>query len=111
MQLPSSSARFERTPTFRELLDDLGKDIAALLHDEIDLFQKATLTEIRTRLFVLSVLSILTITSALALGAAAVLALARVLAPPVAALVVGLGMAVLAAGFGLVATRWLRPPE
>jgi hypothetical protein len=111
MQLPSSSVGAERTPTFRELLDDLGKDIAALLHDEIDLFQKATLTEIRTRLLVLSVLSVLTITSVLALGAAAVLALARVLAPPVAALAVGLGMAVLTAVFGLIATRWLKPQE
>ena len=93
-------------PTFRELLGDLGQDVAALLQDGIDLVTQETRTELRTGMLVLGILSVLSMAAALTLSAAAVLALARVLAPPMAALVVGLTLALLALAVALWAQRW-----
>jgi hypothetical protein len=93
-------------PTFRELLGDLGQDVAALLQDEIDLVTQETRSELRTGLLVLGILSVLSVAAALTLSAAAVLALTRVLEPPLAALVVGLSIALLAAAVGIGARRW-----
>lgn len=96
----------ERVPTFRELLDDLGGDVAALLNDEFDLVTKEIRAELRTSLLVLGVLSVLGVAAVLTLCAAAVLGLARLLEPPVAASVVGAALAALAVGFGLAMRRW-----
>jgi hypothetical protein len=93
------------TPSFRDLLGDLGQDVAALLHDEIDLVTKETRTELRANLLVLGVLSVLTIGAVLTLCAAAVLALAHVVEPALAALLVGTTLALVAAGFALAARR------
>jgi len=103
--MPSASSH-ERPPTFRELLDDLGQDVAGLLQDEFDLVTRETRTELRTSLVVLGVLCVLSVAAVLTLCAAAALALARVLEPAVATLVVGAIVAALAAGFALAARRW-----
>lgn len=100
------AVRHETNPTFRELLGELGQDVAALLHDEIDLVTKEIRVELRTSLLVLGVLSVLSVAAVLTLCAAAVLGLARVLDPALAAVVVGGALALFAGGFALVARRW-----
>jgi putative superfamily III holin-X len=93
-------------PSFRELLDDVGQDVAALLIDEVDLVTTEIRTEVRTSLLVLGVLSVLSAAAVLTLCAAAVLGLARILEPALAALAVGCGVAALAAAFAIAARHW-----
>lgn len=98
--------KHDGNPTFRELLDDLTGDVAALLQDEFDLVTKETRTELRTSLLVLGVLSVLSVAAVLTLCAAAVLGLARILDPALAAVLVGAALAVFAGGFAIAARRW-----
>jgi hypothetical protein len=100
----ATSSHTERTPSFSELLVDLGQDVSALVHDEIDLVKKETRSELRTTLLVMGSAAVLVIAAVLTLCAAAVLALARVLDPPLAALAVGGAIAVIAVGVGLAAS-------
>lgn len=105
-----TNARSERIPTFRELLVDLGQDVSALVHDEIDLVKTETRTELRRTLLVMGSAAVLIIAAVLTLCAAAVLALARVLDPAVAALAVGGAIAVTAVGVGFAASGQTRRP-
>ena len=89
----------EHPPTFRQLLDDLGQDVAGLLTDEFDLVTKEIRSELRLSLFVLGVLSVLSVAAVLTLSAAAVLGLSQVLEPPLAAAVVGASIAAFAVIF------------
>ena len=106
----ATSARSERTPTFHELLVDLGQDVSALVHDEIDLVKTETRSELRKSLLVMGSAAVLIIAAVLTLCAAAVLALARVLDPPLAALAVGGAIAVTAVGVALAASGQPRRP-
>ena len=100
--------RYEETPTFRELLEGFAEDVAALIHDEIDLVSRETRSELRTGLTVLGVLVVCGVTAILTLCAAAVLALARVVDPPIAALIVGGVLAVIAAGAAVYARKHVK---
>lgn len=100
--------RHEDIPTFRELFEQFTKDFAALMHDEVDLVSRETRSELRTGLMVLGILSVCSITAILTLCAAAVLALSRVVDPPIAALIVGLTLAVIAAIAGAWAYKHRR---
>src|SRR5262245_35560383 len=96
---------YEETPTFRELLDCFAEDVGALIHDEIDLVSRETRSELRTGLTVLGVLVVCGVTAILTLCAAAVLALARVVDAPIAALIVGGVLAVIALAAALYARK------
>ena len=100
--------RYEETPTFRELLDGFAVDVAALMHDEIDLVSRETRSELRTGLTVLGVLLVCGVAAVLTLCAAAVLALARVVEAPLAALIVGGALALVAGGVAVWARRHVR---
>jgi predicted signal transduction protein with EAL and GGDEF domain len=96
----------EPTPTFRDLVVDLGHDVSALLRDEIDLAKEATRREIRMDLTLLGLCAVLGTAAAMALAASAVLALARVVEPAWAALIVGVSLVVLMTAVILVARWW-----
>ena len=100
--------RHDGDPTFRELLGTLGQDVAALLHDEIDLVTKEMRSELRTSFVLLGTLSAVSMGAIVTLCAAAVLGLARVLDPALAALAVGGTLLVLAGGIAIAARRWRR---
>jgi cytochrome c biogenesis protein CcdA len=91
----------EPSPSFRELLVDLGVDVSALLHDEIDLVKTEALRALRASLLVFAVAGVLGTAAVLTLCAAAVLALSHVLDPAWAALMVAMGVAAIAFGFAL----------
>jgi len=105
----------ERTPSFRELLRDLGQEVAALVRDEIDLAKQELRAEIakslRAGVLGLVLAAVLGLVSLLTLCAAAVLGLAHVMDPAWAALVVGVALGLAAAGFAALARRRLRPAE
>ena len=98
----------EDIPSFRELMDDFAKDVAGLMHDEIDLVSREMRGELRMGLLVLGVLSVCSVAAVLTLCAAAVLALSRVVDAPIAALIVGLALAVVAAAVGAWARKHRR---
>ena len=98
----------EETPSFRELLDGFAEDVAALMHDEIDLVSRETRSELRTGLTVLGMLMVCGVAAVLTLCAAAVLALARVVEPPLAALIVGGVLALVVGGVAVWARRHVR---
>ena len=100
----AATSQGQRSPTFRELLLDLGEDVSALVHDEIDLVKRDTRAELRKTLVVLGSVAVLAIAAVLTLSAAAVLALARVLDPAFAALAVGGAVALIAAGVAFAAS-------
>ena len=91
------------SPTFRQLLGDLGQDLTGLVHDELDLVTKQARTELRSGLLVLGVLTLLSLAGFLTLCAAAVLGLARVLDPALSALAMGAVLTLLAAVFAVAA--------
>ncbi|HET9062706.1 MAG TPA: phage holin family protein [Candidatus Binatia bacterium] len=98
-----SASQRDVSPTFRQLLADLGQDLTALVHDELDLVTTQARTELRSGLLMLGVLTLLSLAGVLTLCAAAVLGLARVLDPALAALAVGAVLTLLAAVFAATA--------
>jgi hypothetical protein len=101
-------ARPHRSPKFREIFADLSEDVAALVHDELDLVKRETRAEVRSTAIGLGISAVLSLAALLSFCAAGVLALTRVLHPAWAALAVGGALAVIAMTVALVATRGWR---
>lgn len=98
--------------SFGELLGQLANNLAAVVHDEIELVKQELREQTRAArcgVFILAIGAIFCLAAFLSLCAAVVIGLASYMAPVVAALVTGAGLALIGGGVAVIGYKQLKP--